>query len=91
MSFGITALFYVLMLQTAVKQRWESEGIGITCPNVLPRKCTYTIPAPPSREAGCFSYYSQLSQSDSVVRVKGTQFPCGAWDWSYAPAVRDSA
>ena len=35
MSFGITALFYVLMLQTAVKRRWESEGIGITRPTVL--------------------------------------------------------
>ena len=32
MSFGITALFYVLMLQTAAKRRWESEGIGVTRP-----------------------------------------------------------
>ena len=35
MSFGITALFYVLILQTTAKRRWESEGIGITRPTVL--------------------------------------------------------
>ena len=36
MSFGITALFYVLTLQTAAKRRWESEGIGVTRPTVPP-------------------------------------------------------
>ena len=24
-------------------------------------------------------FFPQLSQSDSVVRVKGTAFPCGVW------------
>lgn len=44
MSFGITALFYVLMLQTAAKRKWESDGIGVTRPPFSPANALIQYP-----------------------------------------------
>ena len=56
-------------------------GVWGKAPIVLPIVPRYSrIPSKPHLRITNYTFpKKQLSQSDSVVRVKGTRFPCGVW------------